>query len=82
MYVIYGCEHLQDGIEEWAKILRTKEECLEYLNQSLTGFGHACCTYKVFELGKEITAEFEMKETKVEREPEIKQQWHIKRSTQ
>jgi hypothetical protein len=50
-WVVYGCEHLRDGIEEWAKVVSSVEEALAYINSGR--FQHNY-TFKIFELGKEV----------------------------
>jgi hypothetical protein len=51
-YVVYGCEGLRDGREEWAKCFDTLEKAVAYLNKDF--FAKDNMTFRLFELGKEI----------------------------
>ena len=51
-YVVYGVEHLRDGIEEWGRVFTKIEDALAYLNKDFFAKGNM--TFRLFELGKEV----------------------------
>lgn len=51
-YVVYGCEHLRDGQEEWAKVCDTIEDAMKIINKDR--FAQSNHTFRLFELGAEI----------------------------
>ena len=53
-YVIYACERLRDGREEWAKICSSLDEALKYINKMAGGFGGCNTEFRLFGLGEEI----------------------------
>ena len=59
-YVVYGCEHLRDGLEEWAKCFDTLETALAYVNEDF--FANGRMTFRLFELGKEVKLEERVEE--------------------
>lgn len=61
MYVVYGCEHLRDGEEEFARIVSSIDEAMEIINKDR--FARDNHTFKLFELGKEIPLEAKVKKT-------------------
>ena len=51
-YVVYACEQLRDGFEEYAKVFNSKEGAVAWINKDR--FAQDNPTFKLFELGQEI----------------------------
>lgn len=62
-FVIYYFERLQDGYDEWSKIVGSKQEALQIINDMIGRVHcpeHHNARYKLFELGKEIPLQQEI----------------------
>jgi hypothetical protein len=64
-YVVYWCEHLRDGIEEYARVWPSMEAALDCIARLANGFAADNLEIRLFELGREIPLE-----RKEEKEPQ------------
>ncbi len=56
-YVVYCCERMRDGQEEWAKVITGLDNALAYMNKIKDGFCGSNTTIELYELGKQIKVE-------------------------
>ena len=56
-YVVYGCERLRDGVEEWAKCFDTLEQALAHINENAAFFCGRNMRFDLFRLGTPIPLE-------------------------
>jgi hypothetical protein len=73
-YVVYGCEWLRYGLEEWTKCFDTLEQAVAYINKDF--FAKSNMTFKLFKLGREIPLELE--ETEVSQPAKVTTRFKVK----
>lgn len=69
MYVVYYCEHMRDGQEDGAAIVRDVAEALAVIDKIANGFAGSNHSFKLFKLGEEIPLD-----SKEVEEPKVVQQ--------
>lgn len=59
-YMVYVHEQLRDGVQSWARCFNNLDKAIDYINNS--HFGKDSLTFRLFELGAEITLIEEVRE--------------------
>ena len=74
-YVVYYCERLRDGREEGAKCFDTVEQASAFINADNWGPGYRNITFRLFELGRELS--LERVDEEVPQPPVVKTQFRV-----